>query len=242
MSKQIADIVLFWSEFSKESLICVKFVSSYKLPVEMVKLDTAEARENAMNGEFIKISTVPSLLVSYISGEVNVYEGRPKIIAWFQAMIARSNGSNDASKSQSQSRPQSRPAQSPRSAVPRRELSPEPEEDYLQEETEIPEEPEITVKKAGRKKQATKKATTKSLKKKPAKIVEAIEYIGGEDTEGGTELIMEDAPRPTSPPIQSKGFTTGAAAKKADNSLMLSAKKMMAEREGTLGYGEKQYG
>ena len=236
MSKQIADIVLFWSEFSKESLICVKFVSSYKLPVEMVKLDTAEARENAMNGELVKISTVPSLLVSYISGEVNVYEGRPKIIAWFQAMIARSK---DRSNPQNNPRPQ---VQSPRTVTPRRaEMISEPEEDYMQE-TEIPEEPEITVKKAGRKKQ-TKKASAKSLKKKPAKIVKDIDYIGEDDNEGGTELIMEDAPRPKLPPIQSKGFATGAAAsKKADNSLMLSAKKMMAEREGTLGYGEKQYG
>jgi len=81
----IADVVLFYSKFSPECKDCVNFVQQYKLPVALIALDTKEGRDLAFNGSLIQIKNVPSMIVSYEDGNVQLYVGKPKIMGWFVA-------------------------------------------------------------------------------------------------------------------------------------------------------------
>ena len=82
----IADVVLFYSKFSPECKDCVNFVHQSKLPVILIALDTKESREYASNGSLIQIKNVPSMVVSYTDGNVQLYVGKQKIMGWFTAI------------------------------------------------------------------------------------------------------------------------------------------------------------
>lgn len=82
----IADVVLFYSKFSPECKDCVNFVHQFKLPVMLIALDTKESREHASNGSLIQIKNVPSMVVSYNDGNVQLYVGKQKIMGWFTAI------------------------------------------------------------------------------------------------------------------------------------------------------------
>jgi len=82
----ISDVVLFYSKFSPECKDCVNFVHNYKLPVILIALDTKESREHASSGSLIQIKNVPSMVVSYNDGNVQLYVGKQKIIGWFTAI------------------------------------------------------------------------------------------------------------------------------------------------------------
>jgi len=82
----ISDVVLFYSKFSPECKDCVNFVQQAKLPVALIALDTKESRDHALNGSLIQIKNVPSMIVSYDDGNVQLYVGKPKIMGWFAAI------------------------------------------------------------------------------------------------------------------------------------------------------------
>jgi len=82
----ISDVVLFYSKFSTECKDCVIFVQQTKLPVALIALDTKESRDHALNGSLIQIKNVPSMIVSYEDGNVQLYVGKPKIMGWFTAI------------------------------------------------------------------------------------------------------------------------------------------------------------
>jgi len=82
----IAEIVLFISTTSKACVPPIQFVQKYKLPINVVRLDTQDVRETVMNAQPIPIKVVPSLLVEYIDGEIKVFEGH-KVIQVLQRLI-----------------------------------------------------------------------------------------------------------------------------------------------------------
>lgn len=82
----ISDVVLFYSKFSTECKECVNFVQHARLPVVLIALDTKESRDLALNGSLIQIKNVPSMIVSYEDGNVQLYVGKPKIMGWFVAI------------------------------------------------------------------------------------------------------------------------------------------------------------
>ena len=82
----ISDVVLFYSKFSMECKECVNFVQQTRLPVVLIALDTKESRDRALNGSLIQIKNVPSMIVSYEDGNVQLYVGKPKIMGWFTAI------------------------------------------------------------------------------------------------------------------------------------------------------------
>lgn len=86
----ILDVVLFYSKFSLECKDCVNFVTNAKLPVILIALDTKESRDYASNGTLIQIKKVPSMIVSYSDGNIQLYVGKQKITGWLLAITQRS--------------------------------------------------------------------------------------------------------------------------------------------------------
>lgn len=76
----ITEVVLFISSVSKECIPCVAFIVKTKLPVSIIRLDTEEARKKAMTGPFFAITNVPTLLLSYADGNMQLFQGRDKIM------------------------------------------------------------------------------------------------------------------------------------------------------------------
>lgn len=80
----IADIVLFVSTLSKECGPCISFVINNKIPINIVRLDTKTAREKVLNGKYFQITTVPSLLVTRDTGDIQIFTSKEKIISWIK--------------------------------------------------------------------------------------------------------------------------------------------------------------
>jgi len=55
--------------------------------VKVVRLDTKEARNRAMNGKNFQIKTVPALMILYEDGNMQLFVGREKIMYWLQQSI-----------------------------------------------------------------------------------------------------------------------------------------------------------
>jgi len=197
MSRQIADVVLFYSKFSEASKPCVNIVVTMKLPIRMVPLDTEFERERAANGKIIQVRNVPSLVVSYTDGNVQMYVGSPKIIAWLESIF--------------QKKPNS-PPKADHSTVDNTLLSEESSEEKPP--------------KSKKSKEKSKKKSKKS-KKSSNEDIGLIEPI---------DLEFEDSNVPSRPPPPpTNGLLLGKNTKTSNN-LMDMAKKMMADRDSTLGY------
>jgi hypothetical protein len=83
----ISEVVLFWSEFSKHSIECKKYIKSINMPVRFLKVDSPSVRQRVTNGENFNIKVVPSLMVVKSSGVVNVYQGKVKIKKWIHTIM-----------------------------------------------------------------------------------------------------------------------------------------------------------
>lgn len=93
MSTRIAKLLLFVSTSSNSSIECVGFLQQNRIPdVSIIRLDTEEARDQAANGSMFQITVVPSLVVLFEDGNLQMFVGLPKIISWFKKMIQ--NASN----------------------------------------------------------------------------------------------------------------------------------------------------
>jgi hypothetical protein len=88
---EISEVILFYSKFSKESVHCIQFIQQNRMPVILIGLDSPEARQKAMTGQNFQIKNVPTLVVSYVNKEVQLYVGSPKIMKWFQNILKPEN-------------------------------------------------------------------------------------------------------------------------------------------------------
>ena len=87
VKNQISNAVLFFSRFSNESKICVTRIREYNLPIQLISLDNPKLRELVKRGKMFQITSVPTLLIEYISGDVQLFTGRPKILQWASNLI-----------------------------------------------------------------------------------------------------------------------------------------------------------
>jgi hypothetical protein len=82
---QIDDVVLFYSKTSdacRPSIELInKIYSVAKVKIRMVCLDSAAVRSAITRNTQFSIRGVPTLLISYRSGDIKIYEGHPKCIA-----------------------------------------------------------------------------------------------------------------------------------------------------------------
>lgn len=94
----ITEAILFIASNSNACMPCIQFVSKQRIPMQLVRLDTEASRRAAANGKFFQITTVPTMVIMYEDGNVQLFLGTPKIIQWLTAMIkSASQKSNENS-------------------------------------------------------------------------------------------------------------------------------------------------
>jgi hypothetical protein len=93
----VADLILFVASNSRPSLHTLSVVERMRIPVNVVKLDTAEARQTAMKGKYFQITNVPTLVVIYADGNLQLFVGAPKINQWI-GMLQGEGGGGDRSR------------------------------------------------------------------------------------------------------------------------------------------------
>lgn len=84
----IVKFLLFVSSTSQASKQCVSSIQRYSLPINVIRLDTAEARNAAANGSMFQITVVPTLVVFYSDGNMQMFVGTPKIVAWVTQLVS----------------------------------------------------------------------------------------------------------------------------------------------------------
>jgi len=84
----IHDLVLFVSSTSVVCAPVVYYVRDNNLPVRLVRLDTPTDRELAATGNrSFQIHTVPTLLVTYTTGDLRLFVGHDKIMQWLSQIL-----------------------------------------------------------------------------------------------------------------------------------------------------------
>jgi hypothetical protein len=86
----LSDTVLFISTLSKECGTSLKYITNNGLPVQIVRLDTTEARNKAANGKYFQVRMVPTMVMIYDDGNMEVFIGNDKILPILSSMLASS--------------------------------------------------------------------------------------------------------------------------------------------------------
>jgi len=226
----ISDVYLFCSTMSPACMPCLQFLRSYHPPVQAVRLDTKTTREAVANGKNFQIRSVPTLMVLYDDGNMQLFVGQQKVMAWLRQLLTRAStpvvpapyapDMSDVPEDSDDETEFVAPPPKPKKKKPGRKTRPAP----------APEpEPEPEPVSSGGLYGGTPKKK-KSKKKAPSEEEnEEIEF-------------MDEPPSNRPPPPPTHNLVTGMAAHKgkgsAMNSLMKSAQQMMEDRKRTLGYNE----
>lgn len=214
---EISEVVLFYSKFSKESVSCVQFIQTNRIPVMIIGLDSPEARQKAMTGQTFQIKNVPTLVVSYANREVQLYVGSPKIMGWFQKILNNPNKHEKKSRS------------APEEGNSEEENS---EEENSEEETVI-EPPKKSKSHSSKKISESKKHVKKPKKKRGNKVELIMDY--DENSSGNNSGNNDKKSQKLN--TQISGLSTSRTSEKLSNSnVMNMARQMEMEREKTLGY------
>lgn len=88
--ESIKDVILFYSTVSPSSIPVVQFIQQYNIPIKLVRLDNSEFRTAVQKGKFFQITVVPTLLVVYTSGQVQLFAGQVKSLEWLKMTISQS--------------------------------------------------------------------------------------------------------------------------------------------------------
>jgi hypothetical protein len=83
----INNAILFVASYSKESGPCQDIIKHYNLPVNIIYLDTEEDRLRAENGKYFSITHVPTLVLEFVEGNIQLFIGSVKIIALIKSMV-----------------------------------------------------------------------------------------------------------------------------------------------------------
>ncbi len=224
----INGVVLFVSSTSPASAPCIQFVQSYQLPVRFVRLDTIADREAARNGKYFQITGVPTLLVTYSDGNIQLFAGQEKVLMWLQ-QVANSRENHSQSQDHSQTKKQQHVEES---------------------DSESEDEPPIrqkTHKKKKSKHDGLYDGVPKKSRKNKKKVrKEPVQFIDDEESESDEVEIqfIDDGKRPNRPPPPpTQGLMVGprSSSKKKNqmSSLYDTAKQMEQQRQSTLGYRDE---
>lgn len=88
MNNSISNVILFVCSNSNASIEPLKLVRYYNIPLQIVKLDTQKARNKAKKGKYFQINSVPSLVVIYQDGTLQMFIGKEKIVNWIQQLVS----------------------------------------------------------------------------------------------------------------------------------------------------------
>lgn len=219
----ISEVVLFVSSVSQACIPCIDFIQRFKLPVNLIRLDTVEARNHAKNGKYFSVTIVPTMVVVHDDGNTQMFVGSDKTIQWLKSSIS-----------------------------PNKRVQP-PQPDEVVSKTVIidddsggeeEEEPVAIRKPAKTSKQKVPSKKVGKNSKRPKKGGKKVKFAEqDEPADDGIEFVDDGRPtRPPPPPTA--GLVVGPGSKtngkkSTMNSLIKEAQRMAKERESTLGYDEK---
>jgi hypothetical protein len=83
----IVDAVLFVSTTSRTCVPCLDMVQRFNMPINIVRLDTQEARRAAMGGQHFQVQNVPTLVLIYDNSDMQMFVSAPKIIEIFNNLV-----------------------------------------------------------------------------------------------------------------------------------------------------------
>jgi len=217
--------------------------------VQVVRLDTPEARSRAARGKYFQIQVVPTLVVIRKGGDLQLFAGQQKVGRWLQSLASK----------QTRPPPETHLEPEPVEVAPeprirsRRKKTPVVYSSGSEEEEYVPpsrgglydkkptSQPAVKPHRKSRRKSS--KRHHRNRRKKPEPVI-AEEYDSEEDE---IEIEFVDSPEEASsssgrPPRPStSGLMVGPQAQKKDNTISVFdiAKKMEKERTSSLGYNEK---
>jgi hypothetical protein len=122
MAGQINGIVLFVSTASSACVDVMKYVMNTQLNVNVVRLDTQEDRRRALTGKYVKVESVPTMIVVYRDDTIQSFTGADKILRWMDHIVNSFKSSSSSSPSPQQSHPPQAPQQ-PRSSKSKKKTS-----------------------------------------------------------------------------------------------------------------------
>ena len=238
--ESIEEVILFCSSVSQACIPVIQVIQQHQLPVKIVRLDSAASREAVQNGPYFQIKVVPTLVVTYRDGNLQLFIGQPKTLEWLKMVVS----------------PQTSGSSRPGSSGPGILKYSEKETMISLSSDEDENIPELRPSKGKKKPRkvyppSPKKSSTKegglygpSKKKKKKKKKTSVEfYSSGEDDESGdVDIEFVNDGRPPAPPTG--GLMVGSQAVKPrrmkGSSLADMAKQMEKDREQTLPWmGDK---
>lgn len=243
----ISEVLLFIATNSRACVPCIEFKTHHRFPAQIIRLDSESAREQATNGSFFQITSVPTMVVIYNDGNTQMFVGSPKIIQWM-SMIIKSE-KEESTNNLAAYNPAGGNMYGPRPTPPRppfqddyREPAPVKRtviEEYGEEdEYEEEEEPEFVkpVPKAPKKKPTPAVKPKKSKKKPPVRFEEPEE----EEPEEEVEYFEPKVPK-TKTKKQPKAASAPLKKQQPSqmNGLMEEARRMEQDRKSSLGYREE---
>ena len=114
----VQNLVLFVSSNSKECVDPMRFITHYRMPINVVRLDSAYDRQRAAPGKFFQIHSVPTLVVIYQDGNTQLFVGKEKILTWLQNLVNRQSPEQRLPEQRPSSQSTSTPTYAEDSAYP----------------------------------------------------------------------------------------------------------------------------
>lgn len=87
----INEIVLFVSVASQNCMQVIEAVRRSNLPIKIVRLDTQEAREKALNGKLFQVKHVPTMVIRYDDGNIQQFIGVEKVSKIITSLVQQQN-------------------------------------------------------------------------------------------------------------------------------------------------------
>ncbi len=195
MSSLAIEKILFYSRLSQACQHPVTLTHQNGLDIQLCCIDNPDVRKRIEKGKYFQLSHVPTLLISYSDGNMQIYEG-PKVTQWMESQLYASQNPSGETRQQT-------PAY----------------EEY--EEYEDP---------APRRRPKSKVLRKKQTRQEPVDEIEELQ-----EEAAGVDMDYEDLSEPTSsvqslPPVSVKD--------QKSQDVKDIAKKMMQQRESSLGYNE----
>lgn len=121
MAGQINGIVLFVSTASSACVDVMKYVMNTQLNVNVVRLDTQEDRRRALTGKYVKVESVPTMIVVYRDDTIQSFSGADKILRWMDHVVNSFKSPPNSLPPQQSQAPQT--PQQPRSSKSKKKTS-----------------------------------------------------------------------------------------------------------------------
>lgn len=234
MAGQINGIVLFVSTASSACVDVMKYVMNTQLNVNVVRLDTQEDRRRALTGKYVKVESVPTMIVVYRDDTIQSFTGADKILRWMDHIVQSFKSPPPQVPQQSQPPPQvPQPSRTPKKKKssrktkkkrPTRRVEESEEEyeggdiDFGEMDNNEEEEEDLYARQQSRRTQKRRPERQYQEEDHPPEYAEAQEKLRG--------LMVSN---------EKKNQKTTMS------SVAEMARKMQEDRKATLGYGDDQH-